>query len=144
MSSKFTPSGTYKWKKLYLETEPAHKRAQREVDVAEWEYKKSIAALEKLRISLESQTVEFMTEFELALKAKIGLFKTTLDKMTDLERLDYACKEVLTSTIKTFLESLDPEKELQVIMEQEKTGSRRMPPFIYRHVTLGPTETVRY
>jgi hypothetical protein len=54
----FTTGTMYQWKRMTLETEPPHKKALREAEKAESDYKKLVKSAEAVRVALESQCVE--------------------------------------------------------------------------------------
>lgn len=141
-SSKFVPTGTYKWKKFFLESEPSHKRARREADIADLEYQRSVVVSEKSRVFLERSCVDFMNITENALKSRISLLKSTFTQALALEKVDVPVKDGIQERVQVFLESLNPEKELQVIIEQDRTGSQRVKPFVYKNFYKGATDTV--
>ena len=143
ISSKFNPTSMYKWKKMFLDSEPLYKRARREADVADLEYQKSITAAEKTRIQLEKQSVDFMNGVEFILKSRVSLLKSGFLQALSLEKSILPTREGMQSRVQIFLESLDPEKELQVIIEQERTGVQRIKPFVYKNFYQGCIDSVR-
>lgn len=142
LSSKFQTGSSYRWKKLYLDTEPGYKRARREADVADLEYKKTVGQCEKARVSLERAQVEFMSLLEGCMRSRVGLVKLCVSKALALETSHFSMREGLVGRVQVFLESLDPEKELQVVMEGDRTGAMRLKPFVYLNVYQGPMDTI--
>ena len=141
-NSKFSVSNQYKWKKMYLESIPSHVKARIEADLADLEYKRAVKTAEEMRISLELNCVEFINQMESTIKYRISLLKSSFMNAVDVEKMDFDFKQGLANRIQIFLESLDAEKELQVIVEQDRTGRQRMPPIIYKQYKTGAVDTI--
>ncbi|KAJ3413158.1 hypothetical protein HDV05_008361 [Chytridiales sp. JEL 0842] len=133
----FVTGGHYQWKRMTLETEPPHKKARREAEKVEADYKKLVKSAESVRVVLEEQCVEYMQVIENAQRERLSLSKTALQSFAAFEK--GAIIPILSrvhNTIDLILETVVPEKDLQTMVERDRTGNGRLSVFVY--IPQGP------
>lgn len=131
-SNTFTASNHYQWKKLALEfdKEPTHKKAKRDANRAAFEANRSAKQLEILRLSIDIQIKEYMDLAQVVLTEHIKLIKDTLSGCLAFEKIPVETIKALEDRLGVFFESLDPDRELKSIIENERTGMRPVPTFV--------------
>ncbi|KAJ3215002.1 hypothetical protein HDU67_000955 [Dinochytrium kinnereticum] len=129
--TKFLPGQQYQWRRLAVENEPPHKKAFREAEQMEHSYRILVKAAESARGSLESDCTEFMKAVESAQRQRLSLAKEVLSSYITFERAVLPATTASCDRIEIFLETLSPEREVQVMAERDRTGNSRLHPVIY-------------
>ncbi|KAJ3160803.1 hypothetical protein HDU86_008163 [Geranomyces michiganensis] len=126
------PNQTYVWKRLAIETEPAHRRVRREAERAEHNYRKCVAAAEESRSNLELAVWEYLRDSQEDERDRINLIKRTLAGMNAAEEIGEAARRATKANQAVYLETLDADREVEIVAERLRTGTVRVPPIIYR------------
>ena len=116
---------------MSLDNEPAHKKARREADRAEHEYRKCARQAETTRQILEAQCVEYMKAVEAAQLTRLHVAKSALLALTSADRLRLPATTLACNQVDVFLETLSPEREVKLVAERDRTGNARLVPLIY-------------
>ncbi|KAJ3172118.1 hypothetical protein HDU88_006932 [Geranomyces variabilis] len=127
-----SPNQTYAWKRLAIETEPAHRRVRREAERAEHAYRKCVAAAEESRANLELAVWEYLRDSQEDERDRIDLIKRTLTGMNAAEEIGEAARRATKANQAVYLETLDADREVEIVAERLRTGTVRVPPIIYR------------
>jgi hypothetical protein len=131
-SIEFSTASSYQWKRMALEfhNEPVHKKSRREANRCAFEAVRSAKQLETLRQSLEISTQEYIHLAQTALTEHIQLIKDTLSACIEFEQIPLNSINTIGDRLSVFLETLDPEKELKTVEDNERTGVRPVPTFV--------------
>ncbi|KAJ3015775.1 hypothetical protein HKX48_004398 [Thoreauomyces humboldtii] len=141
-TSSLSPTQTYTWKRLSIETEPADRRARREADRADHAYRKSCTAVEETRTSLELQCWEYMHAMQQAELERVALVKTTLAGVNGAQDVTVSAAKGVQDGQAVYLETLRPEREVEMMTEHLRTGNVRMPPIVYRSYYGGTGDAI--
>jgi hypothetical protein len=128
----FSTASSYQWKRMALEfqNEPKHKKSRREANRCAFEAIRFAKQLETMRLSLEISMQEYMLLAQKALTEHIQLIKDTLSACIEFEKIPLQSINTIGDRLSVFLESLDPEKELLTVSDNERTGVRPVPTFV--------------
>ncbi|KAI8907167.1 hypothetical protein EDD86DRAFT_248040 [Gorgonomyces haynaldii] len=120
---------SYQWVKYALESsdEPAHVRTWREVDRHEFDLRRSMIACESVRLKLEMSMTEYMQLSQSLLKEHVSLVKDSIAKAVKNEALPALVAKEIEKQMTPFLEALNPTRELQGVLERDKTGLKHIP-----------------
>nr|KAJ3422028.1 hypothetical protein HK105_001474 [Polyrhizophydium stewartii] len=142
--SHFVPSLQYQWKRVALEVdnEPVHRKAIRDAERAEYEYKKAVVQVEKNRQALDVALSEYMGIAQTLMLERIRTIKDVLVMCVEFERTPTHAIRVVQERLMVFLETLEPEKEIQVLVERDRTGVRMSAPHLFRDFRKGPSNAV--
>ncbi|KAJ3299874.1 hypothetical protein HK104_006422 [Borealophlyctis nickersoniae] len=121
----------YQWKRLQIEDEPLYRKARREADRSEFEYRKNVKSIEDTRLTLEGQCIDYMNSLQHAETGKIALFKECMIGLNDAQKSVAETTRVLCEQGHVYLEMLSPQKEVEHLIEKERTGNVRIPPTLY-------------
>eukprot|EP00842_Homolaphlyctis_polyrhiza_P004470 jgi/Hompol1/5023/HPOL_004128-RA len=132
--SHFIPTLQYQWKRMSLEVEHelVHRKAAREAERAEFDYKKAIRTAETTRQLLNTASADYMNIVQSVLLERIRTVKDVLLTCIELEKAPSIAIRSIQDRVIVFLETLEPEKEIQVLVERDRTGVRPVPPILFR------------
>ncbi|KAJ3335330.1 hypothetical protein HDU91_002230, partial [Kappamyces sp. JEL0680] len=130
--NSFISTSHYQWKIFSAEfsNEPASKKNRREATRAALEAGRSAKQLESLRNSLDTQMLEYTNQAQMLMCEHIRIIKETLTTALEIEKNPLEAIKTLGDRLAVFLESLDPVKDVQAIVENEKTGYKHVPTFV--------------
>ncbi|KAJ3126068.1 hypothetical protein HK101_005810, partial [Irineochytrium annulatum] len=138
--SGFGTNQQYQWKRTSVDSEPPHLRASREAEQAEHNYRMLVKAAESARSALETECIEprgltylaqFMRVVEIAQRKRLNLVKETVSSFITFDRSHIPYTVVSCDRISVILETLSPEREIQLMAERDRTGNARLPSFVY-------------
>ncbi|KAJ3275617.1 hypothetical protein HDV01_007620 [Terramyces sp. JEL0728] len=131
----------YQWKRSAIEVqnEPLYKKLKREATRAAFESNKAARQLESLRATLDLQMSEYIQIAIPLLAEHVKLVKSTIAFCVDTEKIP---GNSMGNDIQVFLESLDPEKEIKSIVDNEKTGVKPIPTFVPKSFPPIPSKKV--
>ncbi|XJO78482.1 hypothetical protein BDV3_002917 [Batrachochytrium dendrobatidis] len=140
----FVPSLNYQWKRSVYEVtnEVPHRKAIREAEKSEREYKKSIMQVETLRQSLDILSAEFMDIIQKILSERIRTIKDVLSTCAETEKIPVHIIRGIQERLFLFLETLDADKETQVLAERDRTGVRPSIPHLFERYLQGPNDVI--
>ena len=132
-SPVFSTSSQYQWKQLAFEVanEAPYKKALREAEKAEFDHLRAMRSIESVRQSLESACADYMFIMQTVVYEHIRIIKDSLIACVELEKLPIKIIQDVHKNLALFLESLDPDKETQVFVEQYRTGVRPLQPYVF-------------
>ncbi|TPX61850.1 hypothetical protein PhCBS80983_g00883 [Powellomyces hirtus] len=136
------PSQTYVWKRLSIETEPPHRRARRDADRADHAYRKAIAAAEETRAHLELAVWEYLKAAQAVELDRVTVVKQTLAALNEAEEVGRAVRVQVVQSQAVYLETLNPEREVEIVAERLRTGNVRIPPVVYKSYYGGSADTI--
>jgi hypothetical protein len=131
----FNPlSQHYQWHKLHFDSEgePGYAKQQRDADRTQWEYARSVRAVESIRLKLDTNIQSFITSIQQVFLDITKMLKSALSACMQLESLPPRAIQQLSASVTAFLESIEPEKELKRLVEKERTGFQPLPTFCYK------------
>ncbi|KAJ1332895.1 hypothetical protein BSLG_008522 [Batrachochytrium salamandrivorans] len=140
----FMPSSHYQWKRTSLEidNELPHRRCIRLAECAEYDYKKSVRAVETLRQSVYIASAEYMDTIQKVLRKRIGTIKTTLTSCAEVENIPVCLIRDIQERLFLFLETLDVDKEIKLFSERDRTGVKPAAPYLFEKYLQGPIDVV--
>ncbi|KAI9206099.1 uncharacterized protein BJ171DRAFT_498682 [Polychytrium aggregatum] len=141
-SALFSAQAFYQWKKTEIETDVLFKKLQREARRADVEYKKAVEAAEATRILLESYCVDYMHQMQQLELSKLQIMRSVTKGVAAAEQLTVPIIQQVTDKLNIYLETFNPEKELQVFIDRERTGTSRVPPIVYHSHHFGTRDTL--
>lgn len=124
----------FHWVKFTLESdnEAFHIKMQREADRMEWEFSRKVKAAESVRLKLDLSMREYTNLIQEFFFDHFKNMKETLQACMQLEALPNRAIKDLATNVSNFIEFIDPEKELNKIVEIEKTGFQPLQTLCYR------------
>jgi hypothetical protein len=142
--TKFATNVLYQWRKTAMEiqNEPTHKKAQKDADRSDMEYKRAVRTCEQTRLLFEAATVDYAHSLQTVMQSRIRLMKESIMACLKAETLSVPGLNHIQDKALLFLESLDAERELQTMADRDRTGCRPIPPIIYRKYGSGTSEGV--
>ncbi|KAI8996714.1 hypothetical protein BC832DRAFT_567209 [Gaertneriomyces semiglobifer] len=130
-TAAFGQSQHFQWRKHSNENEPNHRRRRREADRADFEYKKAVMSTEDIRLRLEGECLHYMNSLQHAEMRRLELFKQAYESLNVVERIAFVAIDDMCERNATFVETLNPEKEVEILVERSRTGTMRIPPALY-------------
>ncbi|KAJ3324216.1 hypothetical protein HDV06_000255 [Boothiomyces sp. JEL0866] len=134
----------YQWKRSAIEVqnEPLYKKLKREATRAAFEANKSAKQLEGLRTTVDLQMSEYIQIAIPLLLEHVKLVKNTISLCVDTEKIPTNINTSMGNEIQVYLETLDPEKEIKSIIDNEKTGIKPIPTFVPKSFPPVPSRKV--
>ncbi|TPX71227.1 hypothetical protein SpCBS45565_g01234 [Spizellomyces sp. 'palustris'] len=130
---RFSTSSHYQWKRLSIENEPLHRKTRREAERADFEYRKAVEATEETRLFLESACWEYMNSLQHIETRRMEIFKESLLGLNNAEKSIIAGTRNVCERNQVYLETLSPAKEIEIMIESQRTGNVRLPPAVYHN-----------
>ncbi|KAJ3061413.1 hypothetical protein HK102_009124, partial [Quaeritorhiza haematococci] len=142
--SGFWAGGQYQWKRLSLESsaESPVTKARRDVERADFDYRKAVKTAETTRLTFESYCVDFMNTLQHMEETRISLIKDSFVALNSAQMRVVPVVKGVFDRIQVLLETLQPERELTVMIERDRTGNCRVPPLLYVNLYGGVGDQV--
>jgi hypothetical protein len=123
-STQFSASAYYQWKKTAAEfsNESASKKDKRDATKLSMEAIRSAKQVDALRLSLNMQMYEYTTQCQNLMADHINQIKMVLLQALETEKIPFNAIQTMNENCQVFLETLDSEKAVKVIMERDRTG----------------------
>ncbi|RKO97341.1 hypothetical protein CAUPRSCDRAFT_10979 [Caulochytrium protostelioides] len=130
----------YQWRKFTVDAnEPPAKKARREADRVDREYRQSVRTAEAARIKLEQACIQYMRNCEAFEVERLALFDDCMRLLNDAPSDARKIAHDLAGRNRAILSHLDPIQQVQSWIEKEKTSFARMLPFVYENDQTGCT-----
>jgi len=134
----FTFNGSYVWKKTTMEGEAPHKKAKRDVERTDFIYKNAVKTVETTRCNIECEMYTYLVKIEDIEYQRIQTIRSSVAAMIDLESKSVMVNQVLYDHDKLFLETIQPERDLNQVINQCRTGTTHIPVTIYESYYYSP------
>lgn len=102
------------------------------------EYGRGARQLESLRLTLENLHLEYTNLAQNLMTEHIKTIKESLKSALEIECQPLAAIKTLTNRLSVFLESLNPEKDVAAIAENDKTGFKPVSTFVPKSFPIDP------
>ncbi|KAG4087339.1 hypothetical protein H8356DRAFT_1010954 [Neocallimastix lanati (nom. inval.)] len=134
----FSFNGSYVWKKTTMEGEAPHKKAKRDVERTDYIYKNAVKTVETTRCNIECEMYAYLVKVEDIEYQRIQTIRSSVAAMIDLESKSVMVNQVLYDHDKLFLETIQPERDLNQVINQCRTGTTHIPVTIYESYYYSP------
>ncbi|ORX76319.1 hypothetical protein BCR32DRAFT_296320 [Anaeromyces robustus] len=134
----FSFNGSYVWKKTTMEGEAPHKKAKRDVERTDYIYKNAVKAVETTRCNIECEMYAYLVRIEDIEFERIKTIRNAVSAMINLESKSVMVNQVLFEHDKLFLETIQPERDLNQVINQCRTGTTHIPVTIYESYYYSP------
>jgi len=134
----FSFNGSYVWKKTTMEGEAPHKKAKRDVERTDYIYKNAVKTVETTRCNIECEMYAYLVKVEDIEYQRIQTIRSAVAAMIDLESKSVMVNQVLYDHDKLFLETIQPERDLNQVINQCRTGTTHIPVTIYESYYYSP------
>ncbi|ORX50721.1 hypothetical protein BCR36DRAFT_404333 [Piromyces finnis] len=134
----FSFNGSYVWKKTTMEGEAPHKKAKRDVERTDYIYKNAVKTVETTRCNIECEMYAYLVKIEDIEYERIRIIRNAVAAMIDLESKSVLVNQVLFEHDKLFLETIQPERDLNQVINQCRTGTTHIPVTIYESYYYSP------
>jgi len=134
----FSFNGSYVWKKTTMEGEAPHKKARRDVERTDYIYKNAVKNVETTRCNIECEMYDFLVKMEEIEFERIRTVRNAIASMIDLESKSVMVNQVLFDHDRLFLETIQPDRDLNQIINQCRTGTTHIPVTIYESFYYSP------
>ncbi|OUM65621.1 hypothetical protein PIROE2DRAFT_20296 [Piromyces sp. E2] len=134
----FSFNGSYVWKKTTMEGEAPHKKAKRDVERTDYIYKNAVKTVETTRCNIECEMYAYLVKIEDIEFERIRIIRNAVAAMIDLESKSVMVNQVLYEHDKLFLETIQPERDLNQVINQCRTGTTHIPVTIYESYYYSP------
>ncbi|KAI8929476.1 hypothetical protein BC831DRAFT_443776 [Entophlyctis helioformis] len=134
----------YQWKRTVFDVqhELPHKRAAREATRAEFEYRKAVKSAESVRQSLDVACADYMRIMQAVLYERLRTVKDALVSCVEVEKVPVPVIRSIQERVLVFLETLDADKEIQLLVERDRTGVRPTMPHVFVDFHKGPSQAI--
>ncbi|KAJ3260180.1 hypothetical protein HK103_001256 [Boothiomyces macroporosus] len=134
----------YQWKRTAMEiqNEPVYKKLKREATRAAFEANKSAKQLESVRTSIDLQMSDYIQLAIPLLLEHVKLVKSTITRCVESEKIPGNVNNYMGNELQIYLETLDPEKEIKSVIDNEKTGIKPIPTFVPKSFPPIPSRRV--
>lgn len=134
----FSFKGSYVWKKTIMEGEAPHKKAKRDVERADFVYKNAVQVVENTRCSLECEMYNYLVQMEDIEFQRINIIRNSISSLVKLDSKSVMVNQVLFEHNKLYLETIQPERDLNQVINQCRTGTTHIPVTIYESYYYSP------